>query len=229
MARTRVQSARSDTRIRTAEMKKEVIELRRQRLTFKEIGERIGRSAPRAHQLYTAALADITRLTVENHVDEMLDQLDLVERAVLAVLHRHHVTVSQGHTVSEIAGHWPMIDVHGVPLTVADSAGNPVHNPAAGEPHPKAGDPIYGDALIDDGPTMDAARTLITIMSRKAKLLGTDAPAKVSIDATVRTERDTADLVAAVHAAITAMPVDESARIAACMAAAAYFDRIGGV
>lgn len=156
-------TAREDTAIETAEKLAEVVELRRQRLTFEEIGERLGCTRQWAHRLYKRALAEIPAPAVDAHRTEMLDQLDEAERAVLAVLHGQHVVVSNGHVVSAIVGHHP--------ATTED-----------GSPHPNAGQPIYGDPLVDHGPILDAARTLVAIQARKARLLGADAATKVETD-----------------------------------------------
>ena len=159
-------TAHEDAAIETAEKMAKVVELRRQRLTFDEIGERLGHSRQWVHELYHRALSQIPAPEVEQHRHEMLDQLDEAERAVLGVLHAKHVVVSNGHVVSQITGHHP------------DTAED-------GSPHPSAGQPIYGDPLVDDGPILDAARTLVTIQARKSRLLGADAPAKVETDLSV--------------------------------------------
>lgn len=45
---------------------------------------------------------------------------------------------------------------------------------------------IDGEALIDDGPTLNAIATLLKVSESYRRLLGMDAPAKVEAEATVR-------------------------------------------
>lgn len=48
-------------------------------------------------------------------------------------------------------------------------------------------DPETGQKMIDDGPKLDAARTVIAAQARLAKLLGADAPTQVETSSTVTT------------------------------------------
>jgi hypothetical protein len=154
-------------RVDSAELRARIVELRRRRLTFREIAAAVGRSPSTVHEHYEAVLKEIPAASVAAHRAEMLDQLDEAERAVLGVLHGRHVVVSNGHVVSEIVGSHPLVDEQG-------------------EPNPRAGEPIYGDPLVDDGPVLDAARTLVAIQARKAKLLGADAPSQVELGGQVQ-------------------------------------------
>jgi len=43
-------------------------------------------------------------------------------------------------------------------------------------------DPVTGDPVVDDGPKLDAARTIVAAHARLAKLLGADAATKVESD-----------------------------------------------
>ncbi len=63
----------------TAELRRNVVALRRQRLTFEEIGERCGFSGPRAYRVYADALKAIPAPTVEHHRAE---ELDLIENQI---------------------------------------------------------------------------------------------------------------------------------------------------
>lgn len=163
-------TGRPDKRVRstidTAEKMRQVVDLRRQRWTYQRIADELGHSKQWVAELYERAVAEIPAGSVHLHRAEMLDQLDEAEAAVLEVLHARHVVVSNGHVVSEIVGHHPLVD---------DS----------GEAHPKGGEPIYGDPLIDHGPVLDAARTLVALQARRAKLVGADAPVELKSSETV--------------------------------------------
>lgn len=157
----------SPQRINAAERRANVVALRRQRLSFEAIGQRLGVTKQRAWTIYQEAVASVPVAGVELHRLEMLEQLDEAEAAVLAVLHGTHVVVSNGHVVSEIVGHFPLFDEE------------------TGNEHPKAGEPIYGEPLTDHGPILDAARTLVAIQARKAKLTGSDAAVKTELTQTI--------------------------------------------
>lgn len=157
----------SAQRITAAERRAKVVALRRQRLSFEQIGHELRVTRQRAWAIYQDAVASVPVADVELHRLEMLEQLDEAERAVLAVLHANHVMVSNGHVVSEIVDHFPLFDE------------------ATGEPHPKGGEPIYGDPLTDHGPILDAARTLVALQARKAKLVGADAAVKTELNQTI--------------------------------------------
>lgn len=83
-----------------AELRAEVIRLRRDRLPFSEIGRRLGFTGQRAGQLYRQALAEIPAQQLEEHRAEELQELEFLSASALEVLHRRHVTVSNGRVVS---------------------------------------------------------------------------------------------------------------------------------
>ncbi len=82
------------------EQRAEIIRLRRQRLPFAEIGRRLGITGQRCGQLYKQALAEIPRQQVEEHRAEELQELEYLAKSALDVLHRRHVTISNGRVVS---------------------------------------------------------------------------------------------------------------------------------
>lgn len=65
-----------DTRMETAERRAHVVELRRRRHTFAEIGTQLGVSAQRAHRIYTEALAAVPAMQVDQHRAEELTLID---------------------------------------------------------------------------------------------------------------------------------------------------------
>lgn len=144
-------------RLAAMEKRAKVVELRRQGLTFAAIGQEMGFSYQRAQTLYRQALAAVVSPAVEALRAEHLEELAEARERVLGVMRTDHVVVQQGHVVSKVIG--------------TDDEGKP----------------IYGDPLIDDGPVLDAARTLATLQARESRLVGADAPQKVeaSVEHTV--------------------------------------------
>lgn len=122
--------------------------------SFTEIGRELGVTKQRAHSIFRAACAAILAPAVEAARAEQLAELAEARERVMRVMRADHPFVQQGHVVSEIVDH--------------DAEGKPV----------------YGDPLVDDGPILDAARTLATLHAREAKLLGADAPTKVEASVT---------------------------------------------
>ncbi|HET9889670.1 MAG TPA: hypothetical protein VFQ42_04140 [Mycobacterium sp.] len=155
--------------LEAAERRARVADLRRQRLTFTAIGKEIGVGAARAREIYREACAAILSPAIEALRAEHLAETAEARRRVMAVMRTDHYVVSHGHIVSEITGTEPD--------TLPD-----------GKANPKAGEPIYGDPLVDHGPLLDAARTLIAIHAREMRLVGGDAPAKVEQGGQVRVE-----------------------------------------
>lgn len=117
--------------------KAEVMRLRRTGTTFQEIGDELGVTRQRAHQIYTKALKEIPAQEVTEYRAEQADRLDALLVKANEVLARQHITVSNGKVV--------MLDGRPVP---------------------------------DDGPTLDAIKTVLAIEDRRAKLLGLDTPVK---------------------------------------------------
>lgn len=87
-----------DTRITTAEQRARVVALRRRRMTFAEIGQELGVSPQRAHQIYEAALKAIPAPNVEQHRAEELTLID-----------------------DAIAGLWPIAQNLGQPRTAVEA------------------------------------------------------------------------------------------------------------
>lgn len=140
--------------------------LRRQGVTFVDIGARLGISGPAAHKLYSAALKEIPAEEVALYRAEQAERLDEMLRHAYEVLGREHVTVSQGRVVRMGK---PFIDEETGEATIDDGRGSPI---------------------LDDGPTLAAIKTILAIEERRAKLLGMDTPVKqhIDVDSTVRYE-----------------------------------------
>lgn len=141
----------------------QVVDLYRQGLTFQAIGDQLHITRQTACEHYWSTMNAVAAQTVEAHRAAMVDELGEVVRVANSIMHSRHVVVSNGHVVSEIIGHHPLFDEE------------------TGEPHPKAGEPIYGEPLEDHGPKLDAGRTIIAAHTRLSKLIGADAPVKTEL------------------------------------------------
>jgi len=139
---------------------REVVRLRAQKHTFRQIADKLGLSVSRVHALNERAVRRCVEPSVRAIRLEMLEQLDELEQAALKVLATTHFVVSQGHLVSPVLGREPD--------TLDDGSENP-----------KAGELIFGDPLIDDGPVLAAIDRLVKIQERRARLVGADAATKV--------------------------------------------------
>ena len=157
-----------------------VFDLRKRRVQWLTIAADLGitvRMAQDDFELCTK-LGSLERIEAQRR--EMAADLEELMRQAWKVLETRHVTVSQGHVVSEIIGQWPMIDVDGNPIMMTDrETGELVRNPFAGQPHKNAGQPIYGDPLLDDGPTLAAIETLRKLNESYRKLFGIDSAIKI--------------------------------------------------
>ena len=78
-----------DPKMRAAEQRAKVVELRRRRLTFADIGQELGFSAQRAHQIYTQALREVPVQAVEQHRAEELTLIDDAISDLWPIAHDH--------------------------------------------------------------------------------------------------------------------------------------------
>ncbi len=83
----------------TQRQKAEVMRLRRQGQTFEEIGEQLGVTRQRAHQIYWQTLREIPAQQVAEYRAEQAERLDELLRKAHEVLQRRHITVSNGQVV----------------------------------------------------------------------------------------------------------------------------------
>src|SRR5581483_1861570 len=79
-----------DSSANAAEQQAKVLELRRKRLTFADIGAQLGFSAQRAHQIYSAALKAIPAMQVEQHREEELTLIDDAIKDLWPLAHDHN-------------------------------------------------------------------------------------------------------------------------------------------
>lgn len=94
--------------------KAQVIEWRRDGMTFEEIGRRLNPDAPltrqAAHKIYTTALQEIPAQSIGEYRAEQEERLDELRRRAYDVLWREHVTVSQGRVVVDPDTGGPIVD-----------------------------------------------------------------------------------------------------------------------
>ncbi len=80
---------RSPQRINAAEQRAKVVALRRQRLSFNEIGHELGVTKQRVYAIYKDALAEIPALQVEAHRAESLALIDDALNDLLLIARNH--------------------------------------------------------------------------------------------------------------------------------------------
>jgi len=77
----------SDERLTAAERRARVIQLRRSRVTFEEIGKALGISRQRAHKIYSDALRELPARDLAEHRAEELTLIDDALRALMIIAH----------------------------------------------------------------------------------------------------------------------------------------------
>lgn len=147
------------TQAATADLDAKIMELKRQDLSFQQIADQLGISRAAAHRGFHRALPRVTEPAATAYRAEHLARIELAREVLMDVLHARHVTISNGHVVSEITG--------------TDE---------------ETGKPIYGDPYEDDGVVMAASAELRKWDEREARLLGLDAKTEANVTATVRYE-----------------------------------------
>lgn len=151
-----------------AEQDAKILELKRQDLSFEEIGKRLGISRAAAHRGFHRALPRITEPAAEAYRTEQLTRLAYARELVMDILATRHVTISNGRVIREFTG-------------LDDD-----------------GEPTYGEPYEDDGVILAAIDRLDKIDDREARLLKLYPKAEVehSGDVTYRfIGADPADLV----------------------------------
>lgn len=153
-------------RAQVAARRTQAVEMRTKGETWESIANTLGYASR------GAAATDVKRALEERLAEQRLaadelreielEKLDVLERAVVAVLEREHVVVSGGRVV------YTGLDGGDVDLVDAD------------------GGPVRVAPLKDDGPTLAAVDRYLRIQERRARLLGLDSPVRVDGTATVR-------------------------------------------
>ena len=94
--------------LRSAERRKQIVELRSKDLTFQQIADEMGLGVATVWHHYQRALRDIPAEALAEHADvrakrrdEQLQRIDMEREAVMEVLAARHVTVSNGKVMYE--------------------------------------------------------------------------------------------------------------------------------
>lgn len=132
----------------TEEMRRRVLECRRDGMTLNQMSDELGISAAWAGRLLKQALANITEEPAKEVLQIELERLDWYHHEASKILKGWHPFVQGGGVV-----------VHHV--TDPDDCTKKI-----------------AVTLEDVGPKLTAIRTLITVAERRAKLLGIDRPVK---------------------------------------------------
>ena len=167
--RTRDGNGRFDRDPETAQRDAEAARLRSRGLTYRQIGEQLDMSKSSAHDAVQRALHDTLAEPAANVRAFELERLDEMWQAVMAVLEREHITVSQGRIVRR-----RVLDANGDPIVVArDRDDKPI---------------FREEEVLDDAPVLAAVDRLLKIQERRARLLGLDAPTKAEVGGTLSYE-----------------------------------------
>lgn len=138
-----------------------IFDLRREGATFQQIGDDLGLSRQRAHQIYRDALAAIPSESVALYRAEQAERLDDMLRRAYVVLNAGHPLVQSGRVVRRGEA-------------VLDDEGRPVIDDAAGE------------ELRDAGPVLAAIKVVLQVEERRARLFGLDAPVRAELSGGVQ-------------------------------------------
>jgi multidrug efflux pump subunit AcrA (membrane-fusion protein) len=154
---TRGGSGRYTRTQKTAERDAEALRLRSRGLSYRAVSAEMGyASSDSAYKAVQRAL----KATVAEPAAEVrqleLDRLDRMYAAVVAVLERKHVTVSQGRVVRT-----------GRPFVNGDGQAEIAEG--------------QGEPLEDDAPVLAAVDRLLKIQARRAALLGLDSPVRQEV------------------------------------------------
>jgi len=153
--------------IRAADSRKRdhrAAELRTQGWSLQRIADELGfASRGHAHNAVMRAYADIPSEASEHAKQLDLERIDRLIEKAWEIMLRDHLTVSQGRVVGKQTG-WQRDDDGAI---LRDGEGNPV--------------PQYEDVL-DDGPALAAIREIRSLLDRRAKIMGYDAPARSRIE-----------------------------------------------
>lgn len=169
--------------------RRRAVQLRCEGKTFRQIGQELGCSEPRAWEIYQKGIAKrADRETADQMRELENERLDEMSRRAREVLVRRHVIVSQGKIVGRYVG------------IARDDDGEPVRD------HDGKVIPLY-EELEDDAPVLQALDRLLKIAERRAKLNGLDMPVRIEIENVSELDRQIEEELAALKANQTGPPV----------------------
>jgi methylphosphotriester-DNA--protein-cysteine methyltransferase len=151
-------SRKRQREVAMVEKRAQAVELRRAGLTYERIGQALGCSEANAHKLVKSALRGIVRAPGDALIEAELSALEDLERKTKMVLDAAHPLVQAGAVVHDI---------------VRDAKGEPIIDPRTKEP--------LRLPLHDSRPVLAAIAQLLQIHESRRRLLGVDAPKKLSM------------------------------------------------
>ena len=125
-------------------------------MTWEAIGTELGIAPTTAYRSAMRGMAAVPTEGQQEAKRAELRKLDRIERHLLSVMEREHITVNQGRVIR-----------------------------IGGEPIWENGKIAYwegGTPVLDDGPGVQAAGKLLQVQERRARLLGLDAPTQARIE-----------------------------------------------
>jgi len=142
----------------TVELIQRAVELRRAGLPYRQIGELMGVSTGRAHQLVRTAKREAIMTASESMIEHELAQLELIRAKALEILNEYAPLVNAGRVIED---------------TVID--------PATGLPQidPRTGKELKVK-LRNRAPALAALSQLVAVSAEIRKLRGVDAPKQVA-------------------------------------------------
>jgi hypothetical protein len=146
--------ARPWTALTMAERDEHIVELKGQGLSFQQVADQVGISKSGAILGFQRVKRRVNERADDNYAtyrDDQLARIAVLREVVADIVHTRHVTISNGHVISEITG------------------------------RDDDGKPIYGDPYEDDAPTLAAIDRMVKLDEREAKLLGLDAEQKLNL------------------------------------------------
>lgn len=108
-ARQHAPRGRFERSMETVRRDAKAAELRAEKLTYREIGERLGMNPGDAYRAVQRAKADVARPAVTKLIQTESEELDDLYVMALEIIERNHVVVSHGHIVCGLDGE-PLID-----------------------------------------------------------------------------------------------------------------------
>ena len=134
-----------------------VLAMRRDGMNAAQIAQELDYSETYIRKCLQSALKTIIIDNVEDLRKVESQKLDRLEKEVMAVLHAFHPLVSAGEVVRD---------------TIDDENGMPLLDPETGK--------FKTYKLKDAGPVLAAVAKAISVMERRAKMLGLDMPTKMA-------------------------------------------------
>lgn len=139
------------------DLENKILAMRRDGMNVAQIARELNYSATYVKKCLQSALKTIIIDNVEDLRKLESQKLDRLEKEVLAVLHAFHPLVSSGEVVRD---------------TLDDENGVPLIDPETGK--------FKTYKLKDAGPVLAAVAKAISVMERRAKMLGLDMPTKIA-------------------------------------------------